>query len=195
MLKRQAPVITNINILNYTLTLKYLEDKFYYKGLANYLQTDFILVSFNVTFYNNLKEISFNKITYISFLITTLTKVGVILVKEYTYIFSVSNPKLFIILSLILKGVGVSAYIGAVANIISTTYLIIVGLILIIKLRYSAYIRASLSESPFLLLFNIPLSLNKVYILATLFIISYLLDNLTLPIKAFPILYPLITEI
>ncbi len=92
------------------------------------------------------------------------------------------------ILSSILEGVGVSAYIGAAADIISAAYLTVVGLILIVELRYSAYIRASLSESPFPLLFDVPLSLNKVYTLAALFIVSYPLDNLTLPVKAFPIL-------
>lgn len=188
MLKRQAPVITDADILNYTLTLEHLEDKFYRKGLANYSQADFTSASFDVTFYSNLKEISSDKITYVSFLTAALTKAGVTLVKECTYVFGVSDPKLFVILSLILEGVGVSAYVGAVADIMSAAYLTVVGLIFTVELRYSAYIRASLSESPFLLLFDVPLSLNKVYTLATPFIVSCPSNNPTLPVKAFPIL-------
>lgn len=91
-------------------------------------------------------------------------------------------------LSSILEGVGVSAYMGAAADIISAAYLTAAGLILTVELRYSAYIRASLSESPFPSLFDVPLSLNKVYTLATPFIVSCPSDNPTLPVKAFPML-------
>jgi|SRR3569833_161996 len=53
----QAPPGGDIDILNYALTLEYLEWKFYQEGLANYTQDDFQKAGFDATFYSNLKEI------------------------------------------------------------------------------------------------------------------------------------------
>jgi hypothetical protein len=188
MLKRQAPVITDADILNYALTLEHLEDKFYREGLANYSQADFASAGFDATFYGNLKEISSDETTHVSFLTAALTKAGATPVKECTYAFGVSDPKSFVMLSSILEGVGVSAYVGAAADIMSAAYLTAAGSISTVESRHSAYIRASLSESPFPSPFDVPLSLNEVYTLAAPFIVSCPSDNPTLPVKAFPML-------
>jgi len=47
----------DVTILNYTLTLEYLERKFYMEGLAQFKQEDFANASFPDPFYANLQEV------------------------------------------------------------------------------------------------------------------------------------------
>jgi hypothetical protein len=56
-----APPGGDVTILNYALTLEYLERKFYEEGLANYTQADFIAAGFPDPFYDNLKEIYYDE--------------------------------------------------------------------------------------------------------------------------------------
>lgn len=56
-----APPGGDVTILNYALTLEYLERKFYQQGLANYTESDFRKAGFSGDFYKNLKEIYFDE--------------------------------------------------------------------------------------------------------------------------------------
>ena len=56
-----APPGGDNTILNYALTLEYLERKFYMEGLANYSQADFVAAGFADPFYANLKEIYYDE--------------------------------------------------------------------------------------------------------------------------------------
>jgi len=183
MIRQAAPQITDADILNYALTLEHLEDKFYREGLANYTQADFAKAGFDATFYSNLKEISSDEITHVSFLTAALTKAGAQPVAECVYDFGVTDPKTFVMTSSILEGVGISAYLGAAADIMSAAYLTAAGSILTVESRHSSYIRASLGESPFPAPFDAPLSLNEVYTLAAPFIVSCPSSNVKLPVK------------
>ena len=60
------------DILNYALTLEHLEDKFYREGLANFTQADFQAAGFDATFYSNIKEVSSDETTHVSFLTSAL---------------------------------------------------------------------------------------------------------------------------
>jgi len=62
-----APPGGDTTILNYALTLEYLERKFYQEGLANYTQADFVAAGFNDPFYSNLKEIYYDEQVWVSF--------------------------------------------------------------------------------------------------------------------------------
>lgn len=84
------------------------------------------------------------------------------------------------------SGVGVSAYLGAAADILSPDYLTAAGSILTVEARHSAYIRSALQKVPFPAPFDAPLDLNEVYTLASPFIISCPPENPELPVKAFP---------
>ncbi|KAL9059617.1 MAG: hypothetical protein Q9162_001122 [Coniocarpon cinnabarinum] len=187
MIKRQAPAITDADILNYALTLEHLEDKFYREALANYTMADFQAAGYDETFYNNLKEISADEQTHVSFLTTALQAAGATPVQECTYAFPATDVKSFLALSQVLEGVGVSAYLGAAGDIMNKTYLGAAGSILTVEARHSAYIRSAGNKlSPFPSAFDIPLDLDEVYTLAAPFIASCPQDNPMLPVKAFP---------
>ncbi|KAG0651570.1 hypothetical protein D0Z07_1725 [Hyphodiscus hymeniophilus] len=170
-------------ILNYALTLEYLERKFYAEGIANYSQADFVKAGFPDPFYKNLKEIYYDEQTHVSFLAGAL---GPAAVSEATYSFPSTDPKSFVALSSVLEGVGVSAYLGAAAAIADKTYIPIAGSILTVESRHSSYIRAALGESPFPKPFDTPLDFNQVYSLAAQFITGFAAGAAPLPFKAFP---------
>lgn len=51
----------DVTILNYALTLEYLERKFYMEGLAQFSQADFVNADFLDPFYENLKEVYYDE--------------------------------------------------------------------------------------------------------------------------------------
>jgi len=130
--------------------------------------------------------VSSDETTHVNFLTTGLTAAGASPVAECTYAFPYTTPKEFVMLASVLEGVGVSAYLGAAASIMSDMYLTDAGSILTVESRHSAYIRASLGESPFPSAFDTPLDFDEVYSLASQFIVSCPASNVALPVKAFP---------
>ncbi|KAL8671333.1 MAG: hypothetical protein Q9168_004170 [Polycauliona sp. 1 TL-2023] len=180
-----TPTVNDGIILNYALTLEYLERKFYQEGLANYTQTQFVAAGFEDPFYENLKEIYFDEQTHVSFLSGALTAAGVTPTVELQYSFGTTNPLQFVTLSSVLETVGVSAYLGAARDIMNKDYLDAAGAILTVEARHASYIRASLGESPFPNPFDTPLKYNQVYSLAADFITGGS-SPVTLPFKQFP---------
>lgn len=106
VIKRAASGITDVDILNYALTLEHLEDKFYREGIQNYSRSVFNAAGYDDTFYDNLLEVSNDESTHVSFLETAL---GSAAVAECTYHFPSYDPASFVALASVLEGVGVSA--------------------------------------------------------------------------------------
>ncbi|KAL8646030.1 MAG: hypothetical protein Q9210_006372 [Variospora velana] len=189
IVKRVGPVTTpKVNdgiILNYALTLEYLERKFYQDGLANYSQAEFVAAGFEDPFYTNLKEIYEDEKTHVSFLDTALKTANITPTVELKYTFPATDPLSFVTLSSVLEGVGVSAYLGAAAFIMEKDYLTAAASILSVEARHTSYIRASLGESPFPDPFDTPLGFNQVFSLAGAFITGGS-SPVTLPFMAFP---------
>jgi len=180
------PNITDVDILQYALTLEHLEDKFYREGLKNFTWAHFKKAGYSETFYNNLKEVSYDETTHVSFLSQALTAVNATPVAECTYAFGVTDVKSFLATASILEGVGVSAYLGAAASIMEKLYLTAAASILTVESRHSSYLRAANKQSPFPQAFDAPLTLDQVYTLAAPFIVSCPASNGMLPVKAFP---------
>ena len=116
----------------------------------------------------------------------TFTAANAVPVEECTYAFGVTDVKTFLATASILEGVGVSAYLGAAADIMSKSYLTAAGSILTVEARHSSYLRSSLKESPFAQPFDTPLTMDDVYTLAAGFIVSCPDSSPKLPVKAFP---------
>ncbi|KAJ5979602.1 hypothetical protein N7481_006900 [Penicillium waksmanii] len=65
--------ITDVNILNYALTLEHLEATFYEEGLNNYTREDFVKAGFKDPFYANLQEVASDEKTHVAFLTQALS--------------------------------------------------------------------------------------------------------------------------
>jgi hypothetical protein len=175
-------------ILNYALTLEHLENAFYKEGLAKFSQADFAAAGYDNVFYSNLKEISSDEETHVSFLSGALTTAGVKPVVPNTYAFGFEDVKTFLTIANVLEGVGVSAYLGAAQFIADATYLTAAGSILTVEARHSAYLRSNQQPqlSPFPAPFDIPLDFNEVVTLAAPFITAIAPENGPLPVNGFP---------
>ncbi|EJP60912.1 Ferritin/ribonucleotide reductase [Beauveria bassiana ARSEF 2860] len=178
--------ITDADIIQYALTLEHLEDTFYRDGLAKYSEQDFNSAGFDSKVYNNIKTIASDEAAHVDFLTKGLQAAGANPVAACTYDFGYKDVKSFLATASILEGVGVSAYLGAAADIMYKAYLTAAGSILTVESRHSSYIRASLDQKPFPQPFDTPLSYNEVYSLASGFIKSCPETNPPLPVKAFP---------
>lgn len=104
-----TPVVDDGIILNYALTLEYLERKFYQEGLAIFSKKDFQKAGFADPFYKNLKTIYFDEQTHVDFLAGALTAAGYTPTNELKYKFGFKTPREFVTLASVLEGVGVSA--------------------------------------------------------------------------------------
>ncbi len=182
-----TPKVDDGIILNYALTLEFLERKFYQEALANFTRADFVTAGYVDPFYDNLKEIYVDEQAHVSFLVEGLKAANITPTNELQYSYPVTDVNSFLTLSSLLEGVGVSAYLGAAASIMDKDYLTAAGSILTIEARHTAYIRSGIGESPFPNPFDTPLDFNQVYSLASAFIVGGS-SPVKLPFMAFPML-------
>ncbi|KAI3323324.1 ferritin-like domain-containing protein [Xylariaceae sp. AK1471] len=178
-----APAGGDITILNYALTLEYLERKFYQEGLANYTSQDFCDTGLPTEVYDNLKTIYDDEQSHVALLSAAL---GTAAVHEASYSFPSTDAASFLALASVLEGVGVSAYLGAAAAIANKAYVPVAGSILTVEARHSAYIRHALNESFAPKPYDTPLDFMQVYSLAAEFITGFAPGDPALPFTAFP---------
>jgi hypothetical protein len=168
------------------LTLEHLEATFYAQGLANFSNDAFTAAGFSTSIRDHVVDLAADEATHVSFLTTALTAAGAQPVAACTYDFGVTDVTTFLATAAILEGVGVSAYLGAAADIMSKAYLTAAGSILTVEARHSSYLREVLGEEGFPAPFDAPLDLDEVYTLAAAFIVICPSTNAALPVQAFP---------
>lgn len=181
--KRQA--LNDGVILNYALTLEYLEAQFYKEALANYTEADFDAANFTGV-RNDIVEIGAQEEAHAVFLSTALMAAGITPTSPCNYSFPATDVTSFLALAQVIEGVGVSAYLGAAASISTKEYLTAAGAILTIEARHNTYLIGSNKGNPVPAAFDTPLDFDEVFTIASAFIVSCPMTNPALPVKAFP---------
>jgi hypothetical protein len=184
--KRQAP--TDADILQYALTLEHLENVFYKKALSDMPEQDWLDANFTSSFYDQLKYIAHDEEAHVAYLEAGLKSAGATPVEACTYKFPFTDPKSFVALASVIEGVGVSAYLGAAADITTKAYLTAAASILATEALHQSAERNANGEIPMANAVATPLGLNAVYSIASAFIVSCPSTNAPLPVKAYPAL-------
>lgn len=181
--------ISDIEILNFALTLEHLENKFYQQGLEKYSQRAFLDAGYPEWTRGRYEQIADHENTHVEFLSSALIAAGAKAVEPCEYQFPDTDVKSFIDISFALESVGTSAYNGAAAFFTDKAYLTVAASILGVEARQAAWIDSAVRKSsPWNLAFETPLDMNQVYTMASAFITSCPSSNPPLPVKAFPTL-------
>ncbi|KAJ1020912.1 hypothetical protein NDA18_005759 [Ustilago nuda] len=120
-------------ILNYALTLEHLENAFYRDSLATYDAAAFRAAGYPDWVRQRFIEIGGHEKAHVDFLTKAL---GDQATKECTYNFGVTDVKSFVATSVLLEGIGESAYLGAAQNITNPSTLTAAGSILTVESRH-----------------------------------------------------------
>ncbi|TGO26233.1 hypothetical protein BPAE_0063g00020 [Botrytis paeoniae] len=177
---------TDADILQYALTLEHLEDAFYKKALSEMPEQMWLDANFTSSFYTQLKYIAHDEEAHVVYLQSGLTAAGAAPVQACEYKFPFTDPKSFVALASVIEGVGVSAYLGAAADITSKAYLTAAASILATEALHQSAERNANGEIPMVNSFATPLGLNAVYSIASSFIVSCPSTNAALPVMAYP---------
>lgn len=182
--KRQE---TNLDpaILQFALTLEHLENAFYKKALSEWSLEQFTAAGFDAAFYDRLKYIAHDEEGHVIYLQAGLTAAGAEPVKPCQYAFPMTDPKGFVALAATVEGLGVSAYLGAAADITSKAYLTAAGSILVTEALHQSTTRAADGRQPSANVFGTPLGPNAVFSIASAFITSCPETNYKLPFMAY----------
>ncbi|KAK7469126.1 hypothetical protein VKT23_003617 [Stygiomarasmius scandens] len=181
------PEDTDPAVLNFALTLEHLECTFYHQGLDNFTQEDFESAGFEPWVRGRFQQISEHEKSHVDFLTTALKAAGATPVEPCTYNFPYTDPKSFVELSAAFETVGSSAYTGAAALINNKDYLTAAGTILVVEARHSSWVDSSVErQNAWSGPYEVPLSPNDVFTIASNFITSCPESNPPLPAKANP---------
>jgi rubrerythrin len=127
------------DILNFALTLEYLEADFYKKATGLELGGDAARLA---------KEIGEHEAQHVNALKQAIKSLGAKPVRSPSFQFPITDEKSFLKLAQTLEDTGVSAYNGAAPSISSKDILAAAGSIVQVEARHAAAIRLLRGESP-----------------------------------------------
>ncbi|MCJ1254193.1 hypothetical protein MMC24_002007 [Lignoscripta atroalba] len=184
--KRQA--ITDVDILQFALTLEHLENVFYKGAISAFPEQMFLDAGFSSEFFNNLKFIVTDEEEHVRLLTEAIAATGASPVAACEYNFPYTDIASFVSLASVLEGVGVSAYLGASPFVADKAILSVAASILVTEAIHVSLQRTSLHQVAAANPYGTGLGINAVFTLAATFIKSCPSTNAALPVMAFPAL-------
>jgi hypothetical protein len=182
--RRAKDHVTDVEILQFALTLEHLENAFYREGLEKFDAKAFADAGFEPWVRNRFVQIKEHEETHVNFLEHAL---GDQATKPCTYSFPYNDPKSFAAVSMALETVGASAYLGAAHDIADKSTLTVAASILGVESRQAAWVSSAvLKGSAWNGPFDTPLSYDGAYSLASQFIVSCPESNSKLPVTPLP---------
>ena len=148
---------TDVEVLNYALTLEHLEYAFYRDGLVRFDEEDFTSAMFIRGFggriisrvYSNFELIRAHEETHVDTLTSVITSLGGTPVKECKYDFKYSTVDEFVAVAQLLENTGVSAYTGAAHELENDNLLTAAATIATVEARHASYLNLLNGDSPF----------------------------------------------
>jgi rubrerythrin len=162
---------SDLDVLNYALTLEHLEYAFYRDGIGLFI---FGADSRGQSIDANFATIRDHEGAHVETLASVITSLGGTPVEEATYDFgdAYSDPQAFLATAAALENTGVSAYDGAAQFLTDPELLTAAGSIVAVEARHASYLNLLTGELPFPAAFESPLTMDEVLEIAGPFIVS-----------------------
>ncbi|KAL2025021.1 hypothetical protein VTK56DRAFT_23 [Thermocarpiscus australiensis] len=164
--------LTDIDILQFALTLEWLESSFYQQGFAKFPASDFEALGLQQKQIDDLLQVGQTEQQHVILLQSAIAQAGVQPVQPCTYNFGFTDAAGMVATAAVLENVGLSAYLGAAALISDSSILTTAGSILTVEARHQTFIRAASGSVAVPQAFDTPLSPKQVFSLAAPFIQS-----------------------
>ena len=159
---------SDLDVLNYALTLEHLEAAFYREGLELFDGADF-----DAGVFDNLSAIRDHEAAHVAALTETIETLDGTPVEEAAYDFGYGeDPLAFLEVAMALENTGVSAYDGAGQFLSDPALLTAAGGIVAVEARHASYLNELNGESPFPASFETPLTPEEVLAIAAPFVVS-----------------------
>lgn len=162
---------TDLDVLNYALTLEHLEYSFYRDGVGLF---SFGEDSRGMSIDDNLAAIRDHEGEHVTVLTQVITDLGGTPVEEANYDFgdAYNDPEAFLATAMALENTGVSAYDGAGQFLTDPDLLTAAGSIVAVEARHASYLNLLNGGIPFPEAFETPLSMEEVLAIAGPFIVA-----------------------
>jgi len=142
--------MNDVDVLNYALTLEHLETAFYRDGLAKIGAAGITGLGFQEGVFDRLGEIAAHEAAHVETLTSVITQLGGTPVAEATYDFGYTDAAGFVMTSMVLENIGVSAYNGAAPYLQQSPDLLTAALTIHgVEARHASYAALLNGENPF----------------------------------------------
>lgn len=169
-LAQDVVLATDIDVLNYALTLEHLEYAFYRDGIGNFT---FGMDPFGQSIDTNLAAIRDHEGAHVDALTQAIASMGGSPVTEATYDFGYgTDPMTFLATAAALENTGVSAYDGAAQYIQTADLLPVAGGIVAVEARHASYLNLVTGAEPFPNAFEQAKTPDEILQIASPFIVS-----------------------
>jgi hypothetical protein len=142
----ESPFESDIDVLNYALTLEHLETAFYRDGVG---QFEFGEDELGNDIADLLSEIGAHEQAHVDTLVQVITDLGGTPVEEAEYDFGYDDAESFLMTAAALENTGVMAYDGAGQFISDPGLLTAAGTIVGVEARHAAYLNLLTGEEPY----------------------------------------------
>jgi rubrerythrin len=162
---------SDLDVLNYALTLEHLEYSFYRDGIGLFTFGD---DGSGQSIDTNFAAIRDHEGAHVETLASVITSLGGTPVEEATYDFgeAYTDPMAFMATAAALENTGVSAYDGAAQFLTDADLLTAAGSIVAVEARHASYLNQLTGVLPFPAAFETPLTMDEVLEIAGPFIVS-----------------------